>query len=212
MYTTNKETWNNPCTKNMGGLHKDHLGGTEIGGDTDSWTPEVLDYLFQKYPLHSALDFGCGTGTTQLFFERNNIKHIGVDGTDIVKPYHRVPEKLEIFDLTTGAFNFGKYDLVWSTDVFEHIEEQYIENIFNSIINTQPYIIAFAAAPEGWGGYHHVNCKNPDYWIEKTLLYCKEYEYMDAETEFCRNLCPPLQYGRQHSFFNRSGLIFKIKG
>jgi len=207
-YSSNKETWENPNVKDQGCIHDNHVGGTEQGGDPSGWHPEVWDLLCSRFEINSMLDIGCGVGTSQLFFERNGINNLGIDGTDKVIPFHRMVNNLIIHDLTLGPFKHGDFDLVWSCDVFEHIEEKFIQNIFDTLNASNAKIIAFAAAPVGWGGYHHVNCQNPPYWIEKMAEFCSGYTYDEALTTECRTISPIGSYGRNQSFFQRSGLIF----
>jgi len=56
------------------------------------------------------------------------------------------------------------YDLGYSVEVLEHIDEKYINN-YMPIFENCKYVVIMAAPP-GWPGVHHVNCKDHDYWID----------------------------------------------
>jgi SAM-dependent methyltransferase len=189
------------------GIVDGDLGGTTQNGDCNSWHPEVWARLIDKYNIQSMLDIGCGVGLAQSFFEKNSIINFGIDGTEAVKPFHRVPENFEVCDITKGPYYFGQFDLVWSCDVFEHIPEDYVWCITDTIQLARPKVVAFAAAPEGCDGHHHVNCKNPDYWID-VMHKRTPLKYNDALTRECRARSPLFQNGRKESYFARSGLIF----
>jgi hypothetical protein len=60
----------------------------------------------------------------------------------------------------------GKFDLVLSLDVAEHIPPQCAETFVNSLINLGP-IIVFSAAIPFQGGVNHVNEQWPEYWAKK---------------------------------------------
>jgi SAM-dependent methyltransferase len=210
MYQTNLETYDNPCS-HAASLVDGELGGTSTKGDPNTWNPVLWDYLIKTYNIQSMLDCGCGVGTAQLFFERNGIKNIGFDGTEIMRPHHFVAKNFNVHNLNNGPFYKEPVDLFWSCDVFEHIDEKYLPNIMETINLSQARILAFAAAPEGAGGWHHVNCKNPPYWIEKLVQYCPNYEYDEEETKKCHSLSSNTENGREISYFLRSGLIFKKK-
>jgi len=70
-------------------------------------------------------------------------------------------------------FFSDRYDLAWSVEFLEHVEEKYLLNISNTFISCKYAIIT--AAPPKKGGHHHVNCKNLIYWIEKFKEYNFEY-------------------------------------
>lgn len=207
MYNTNVRTFDNPC-RHGESLVDGELGGTSTHGDPNTWNPVLWDYLIKRYDVKSMLDCGCGVGTAQLFFERNGIKNIGFDGTEKMRPHHFVPNNLYVHNLNHGPFFKEPVDMFWSCDVFEHIEEQYLPNIMETINLSQARIVVFAAAPEGAGGWHHVNCKNPPYWLEKMKQYCPTYTHSESETDYCHLLSPNNCNGRECSYFLRSGLVF----
>ena len=56
-------------------------------------------------------------------------------------------------------------DLVYCVEVAEHIEEQYLDNLLETLANA-PVIVMTHAVP-GQPGHHHVNTQPKNYWVEK---------------------------------------------
>lgn len=205
-----------------------HLGGTAPEGDPDSHYPEMWDWLISEFKLKNVLDVGCGISDSMKYFAEQGLKVWGVEGSKKVMEHSRMPDKVSIHDLTTGPFlymngDWGKVDptdrydadwhiygeisnnvfwprdLVWSCEVGEHIEEKFVDNFVQTLTINCRQVLAMCAAPKNCGGYHHVNCQEPQYWIEKIenqgLIYQK-----DLTIEW-RERCVG-------AYFKRSGLIF----
>lgn len=199
--------WDNPCLREGGErLDFGHLGGTSTVGDTDSWFPELWTWLVGDFSALSVLDVGCGVGYAQRFFIDAGLEAIGLD-CEQMRPYHLLPEHLRSHDLTTGPWvGESLFDLVWCCDVAEHIEEQFVQNVIDTLVKNCGKVLAFCAAPCGSGGYHHVNVNDGPYWINK--LEAAGLKWRQDLTEKGRSLCPA-SYGRSpYNYFRRSGLVF----
>lgn len=196
------ELFKNPCTGNGQRLEENHLGGTSTLGDPDSWCPEVWWHLIGLYQINSMFDIGCGVGFTQSFFAKLDIENYGIDGEICIK-YHLNPSCCAAHDLTVSSIKIArpKFDLVWSCEVFEHIEEKFVSNILETLQLNCGKVLGVCAAPQGAGGYHHVNCQNPEYWIEK--ISSVGFKYNDELTKYCRKISGG-------AYFRRSGLIFNV--
>ena len=57
-----------------------------------------------------------------------------------------------------------EYDIGWSVEFVEHVEEKYIPNYMPCFQSCNTVVITYA--PPGWEGHHHVNLKDEDYWIQ----------------------------------------------
>ena len=82
------------------------------------------------------------------------------------------PIEVILHDFTTGpcrAFDHQMFDLGWSVEFLEHVEEQYIPNFMDLFQKCRNLIVT--AAPPGWPGEHHVNCQPKEYWIEVFAEY-----------------------------------------
>lgn len=139
-----------------------HLGGSVIGGDPFTWCPNVWSYVISRFAVTSAMDLGSGSGNASLWLFRKGIQVVSVDGfRDSVSTalYPAVQH-----DITTGPL-YTKVDLVHCQEVVEHIEEQYLSNLIETLVCGK--VILLTHALPGQLGHHHVNLKPSEYWIEK---------------------------------------------
>lgn len=181
-----------------------HLGGYVAGGDPATYYPELWTWLVQGYGVQSVLDVGCGDGVAVRYFsDVLGIEAHGVDG---------VPQKdarISRHDYATegtffgGARNGGYADLVWSCEFVEHVEEQFVPNFLDSF-RIAPLVLMTHAEP-GQGGYHHVNCQMPSYWIGAMAAIGFK---LDGElTDHTRQLAAWNENPWNH--YRRSGLAFR---
>jgi hypothetical protein len=134
-----------------------HLGG-HINKNNLEY--DSIEYLKNKFNIESMLDIGCGPGDMKISCDNLGIKYNGLEGDDNCKK-----DYIKIIDFSKEKYNEDKiYDLGYSTEFLEHVEEKYIENYINAFINCKYLLIT--AAPPSWPGHHHVNCKNHKYWLK----------------------------------------------
>jgi hypothetical protein len=136
----------------------------------------TFDFIVEKYKIQSMLDIGCGPAGMVEYANYKKIYSIGIDGDkDLPKK-----DYVLIHDFTEGIFNLSEnFDLVYSTEFLEHVEEKYVSN-FMPLFQKGKYIFV-SAAPPGQGGHHHVNCQSKEYWIEKFSSYGLEYLKEESE-------------------------------
>lgn len=135
-----------------------HLGGHFNITHVDSG---ALCYLKDTFNIKSMLDIGCGPGGMLQIANKYKISYTGIDGDPKIplKPPHFIRH-----DFTNKFNKHIKADLSWSVEFLEHVEEIYIPNFMELFQNTK--ITFCTAAPPNKEGYHHVNCKPIDYWID----------------------------------------------
>ena len=168
-------------------------------GDPCTWFPQLWKWTYSKLGVRSVLDVGCGEGHSTKFFKDLGCDILGIDGSVQAKKDSLVPEFHVVHDFSKGPFIPSKtYDLVWSCEFVEHVEEKYAENFLKTFSYSHKYIMITHAQP-GQQGWHHVNCRPKKYWVEKiTRLGFK----LDTRlTKIARKIA-----GQGH--FLRSGLIF----
>ena len=95
------------------------------------------------------------------------------------------------------------FDLAWSVEFLEHVEEQYIPN-YMPIFQACKYAIVTHAVP-GQDGHHHVNCQEKDYWVDKFREY--DMIYQDELTVMARDSST-----MKKPFIKRTGLVFQNRG
>lgn len=177
-----------------------HLGG-HFG--FTAMVVKTFDYIREKYNIRSMLDIGCGPAGMVEYANYKGVYAIGVDGDPDLgeKPY------TILHDFTTGQLDLDEtFELVYSTEFVEHVEEQYVDNFMK--LFQKGYYVFMSAAPPGQGGHHHVNCKNKDYWIKKFEDCGFEYLPEDSE-EISKTSNDDLV--RKNSMFFRNKTIFTFK-
>jgi SAM-dependent methyltransferase len=182
-------------------MKKRGLGGNTIGGDPQSFTPLVWDWLINRFSVKSMLDVGCGDGTELIYFKQKKIKTFGIDGLR-ANIFFASNKGLDCcaFNLATGAyFHSEKVDLILCVEVVEHIEEKYFDNILKTFTNGR--ILAMTHALPHQRGYHHVNCQADEYWITK--LESSGFIYLKDLTVLARKIA------EKNSYFSKSGLLFE---
>jgi len=176
------------------------LGGNIRHGDLRTWCPRLWKFLADRFAIRSVLDVGCGEGHTVKFFHDLGLASQGIEG--LPRNVSNSVHPIALHDLTSGPF-IMPVNLVWSCEVAEHIEEQFVDNYLASIANGK--VIAMTHATPQQGGHHHVNCQPPEYWIEK--LDDRGY-YLSEDNEEIRKIA-----SREDSwnYFQPTGLVFLRK-
>lgn len=181
-----------------------HLGGYVVGGpDARTICKELWSFFLTELGCNSALDIGCGLGYTVEMWRLLGFRRVrGIDGSaEAIKG----KEDLLLHDYTKGPLTSNPFDLVWSAEFVEHVEEQYMPNFMETIASAAPYYLAMTHAVPGQAGHHHVNCQPSSYWIEAVqqhagMRYCKHL------TKLCRELAMA-KIGEGY-FFYQTGLVF----
>jgi SAM-dependent methyltransferase len=146
--------------------NNEYLGGCYPAGDSNTIMIDVWGWLMVEYEINSVLDVGCGYGHAIKWFEEFPINCVGVDGYVPAVQNKICRNNLHLHDYTSGNFNTSfNFDLGWSSEFLEHIEEKYIVYVFDSFLKCKHVCITHAY-PEQIG-FHHVNCQTDEYWIGK---------------------------------------------
>lgn len=182
-----------------------HVGVTKID-------PPVLKDIQKKYNITSMVDVGCGPGGMKLLCDALGIDWFGIEGDSNVMETNAHGL---LWDLTIGVPPIDKtFDLGWSTEFLEHIEEKYIPN-FLPIFQKCKYVCCSGALP-GTPGHHHVNCQPTHYWIEVFDSY--GFYYDEDYTTLLRKISVQERIraadgfkkteGRRKQFFSNTGMFF----
>ena len=138
----------------------------------------AIKYLSEKFDIKSALDLGCGLGSMKYEFQKLGIDFVGIDGDFVIKRPKDV--NVLIHDYNTGPSNVSQeFDLGWSTEFVEHVDEEFIPNYMEDFLKCK--IVALSYAPEGKPGHHHVNCRDESYWIETFAKYGFTFDWMTTQ-------------------------------
>ena len=166
---------------------KKYLGGSWAVGDFHTIMPDVWDWLINQYNLKSIIDIGCGHGHTVLHFENLGINCLGVEGHT-----QTISEKVCSGDIIEHDYTEGKldlisgetFDLAWSAEFVEHVEEQYAPNFMHTFQSCKHACITHALP--GQDGYCHVNCQTTEYWVD--IFNEHGFDYDEKSTDLIRSM------------------------
>jgi len=130
----------------------------------------ALLFMAQALSLHTMVDVGCGPGGMVDFANAIGIVSVGIDGDPVV-----FPNILHNFD--TGPLELPKFDLAWSVEFLEHIEEQYLDNVFSVFKQCRFVFCTHNPKPGPW----HFNCQPNEYWID--VFHGRGFRYNPDMTE-----------------------------
>jgi SAM-dependent methyltransferase len=184
-----------------------HLGGYRKGGDPATWYPTLWAWIVNRYHIASVLDVGCGEGHAMKYFKESGCEVLGVEGCQQAIDDTVVPGHVVKHDFCDVAFVSNKqYDLVWSCEFVEHVDEAFVNNILDAFSCARKLLLITHAGPDQIGGYHHVNLKPSSYWIR--LIQDRGFVYSGTLTrEFRRMAREDSQYDMPNHFAER-GLVF----
>lgn len=171
-----------------------HLGGHANKTHIDEG---VLSYIKHKFNIKNMIDIGCGPGGMFDVANKLNILYTGIDGDFNIKN-----ENIIIHDFNTGSIDVDNFDLGWSVEFLEHVEEKYIDN-FMKVFEKCDIVVLTHALPNK-GGHHHVNCQNSEYWKDVFKKYNLYYD--EDETNIIRS-----KSNMKRNFMKTTGMLFKRK-
>jgi SAM-dependent methyltransferase len=156
-----------------------HLGGCNVDGDPGTECPKMWKYIVDKYNIKSVLDIGCGFGYHLKYFKDFlGLEVQGVEGSKIARDVSFFPEKILAHDYTTGPSDLtGSFDLCWSVEFVEHVDELGVHNFMKDFDKSKCVIMTHALP--GQSGHNHVNCQPFTYW--KQIF--SEYGFIFDEDE-----------------------------
>lgn len=165
-------------------MNTDHLGGAYDVGDANTFMPDVFGYLAVKYELKSVLDIGAGYGHNLKWFGDFCLCNIrGIEGMKEYVDKFLVPGACMHHDFTTGPAPLAQpYDLAWSSEFVEHVEEKYIPNYMPAFQLCRHAVITHGEP--GQAGHHHVCLHTSNWWVKKFAEY--GFEWDEKETELLR--------------------------
>ncbi len=180
-----------------------HLGGAYESGDANTIMPDVWGYLLTKYPIKRVLDVGCGYGQAMRWFaDIGDCEVTGIDGFPACVASD--PSRILLHDFAAGPVPLANdFDLAWSAEFLEHVEEAHLENIMSAFARAK--LVVVTHAEPGQPGHHHVNCQTTNYWIARFAEH--GFDHLPAETALLRAT------DRRHATYGRRTLtVFQRRG
>lgn len=177
------------------------------GGNTNV-DIEALIYAKERWNVQSMIDIGCGTGGQVFAATDLGIDSYGVDGTNELPKLNN----FEQVDYRIDASSFQlDFDLGWSVEFVEHIEEECIPIFMKDFQKCKRVILT--AAPPFWGGKNHVNEQTEIYWVK--VFKEHGFDINLEETMSVRNASVTLMNGLKRKdrqqFVKIRGLVFDRK-
>lgn len=175
-----------------------HLGGHLNKTHNDRGT---LLRLMDTYKIKSFLDIGCGPGGMVRIAKMRGLDSLGIDGDWTMAIESEA--KIHIHDFTTGPAPIDRdslrieFDLAWSVEFLEHVEEQYQDNYMQAFARCKYAVCTFGLGLSN----RNTNSKNEEYWIGVFDKY--GFDYDAEETKMIRE-CSNMQ----KPFMNRTGMFF----
>lgn len=124
---------------------------------------EEIGNIIEEYNVKTILDYGCGKASGWL--NKNYCEYLGIS-----------KENLYLYDPAYppySVFPNKKCDMVICTDVMEHIPEEYIDMVLNTIFNNCIKVVFFNISykeakkklPNGYNA--HLTVKDEKWWSNK---------------------------------------------
>ena len=136
-------------------------------GDPATYSPSLWRWAHGELGVRSVLDVGCGEGHAAAFFRGLGCTVLGIDGSEQAKRHSVISDSHVLHDYTDGPYRpSAAFDLVWSCEFVEHVEERDLPNVLETFRACRRYVM-LTYAPPGQPGWHHVNCRPARYWIRK---------------------------------------------
>lgn len=125
----------------------------------------VWPLLLESIPIRSILDVGCGRGAWLAAAMQLGVPEVtGVDGAYVARETLLIPpERFVPADLKDGFAVPGRFDLVMSLEVAEHLPPERSAAFVAGLVRHGDLIL-FSAAPKGQGGHDHCNEQDYPYW------------------------------------------------
>lgn len=192
-------------------VYQDHLGGCALGGDGATYYPKMWSYMISEYKIESVIDIGCGRAYSADYFKQNGVKVCGVEGcVEAVEKSFLEPCEMVLHDYENDGPYIPEevFDLGWSCEFVEHVEEKHMNNFFETFKKCKFLAITYAAP--GQGGHHHVNERPGSYWVH----YLKQQGFeLDQEATTALRLVAKEDREKYSPFYEshfiRRGLFFR---
>ena len=153
--------------------------------ESGAWTLKIMGCT-------SVFEFGSGLGFFLSACQRIGLyRHVGYD----INPYERdfaISKGIDPNRYLLGDFSktkIGKYDAIYSTEVFEHMTDEEIGKVMPKLykacnkyfyFTSTPFYSADPAFDKEWG---HINIKQKMEWI--ALFYHHGFDYLQDAKDVC---------------------------
>lgn len=177
-------------------------------GDRDARTVHaaktILDLTLDLVPpVRSAVDVGCGVGTWLAVLRERGVAAIrGLDGAWVRRDLLTIPaDSFLAVDLKERLPELGRFDLVISVEVAEHLPPGCAGTFLDSLVALSDFVLFSAAIPHQ-GGKNHLNEQWQDYWAGH--FRARGYAVLDA-------IRPKIWEDDDIAFWYRQNVLLYVK-
>ena len=126
---------------------------------------EVGELFAKQYKFKSIVDYGCGIGSYLQGCYEMGVDIKGYEISESAKEFTEpcIRPFIEYMDFLTIAPE--KYEVCMCIEVAEHVDPENSKQLVKILTMTSDFIV-FSAAPPGQDGTGHINCQEPEYWID----------------------------------------------
>ncbi len=148
--------------------------------------PVIVESVVNAFQPKHVIDVGCGSGAILETFARHGVSVFGLEYSEAGCNFCRERGvAVKQFDVRFDDLgDFTRPDVVFCTEVAEHIAEPYSQRLVDLLTSIADRVI-FTAATPGQGGTDHINEQPRDYWIAKfrDRKYCYRSELTELWSE-----------------------------
>lgn len=119
--------------------------------DTDySHAKDLCALLLDRYQFESILDVGCSHGWSVGFFQKRGRRAAGVDvSATAVERGRGLGRDLRVASAAALPFRDGEFDVVMSTDCFEHLRPEDVDAAVGEALRVARRYVALKICPRG---------------------------------------------------------------
>ena len=140
------------------------------------------------------IDVGCGPNWMVQIAELLGVDACGIDGDRSVNPNI-------VHNFDNGNVETSNFDLAWSVEFLEHIEEKYLDNVFDVFKRCKYVFCTHNPNSSSW----HFNCQPNSYWLHVFKDY--GFKFDSYTTEQIK-----LHSTMSREFVQNSGMFFMNGG
>lgn len=157
----------------------------------------LCDAIIKTFKVKDAIDVGCGGGEYTMRLNKALIATVGFDGNPLTPSLTNGECFVRDFSEPT---NIGKFDLVLSLEVGEHIPKEFEQIFIDNLCNASKEWICLSWGIIGQPGYGHVNNQSNEYIILEVEK--RGFLFNEKITKYLRKNCT-------FDWFSHSIMVFK---
>lgn len=153
---------------------KPHLGGF-VDVDMHGLSPATWTFMVETIGVKSVIDIGCGRGISTSWFVLHGVEALCVEGSHDALEKTMLPDpstQMVEHDFSRGPWWPAKtYDAVWCVEFLEHVGRNFHKNYLPTFRKAAFIFVTHST----WGGWHHVEVHDEEWWITRFEMYGFKY-------------------------------------